>query len=695
MSLLKKVTKMFKKENKAPTSDEVEIPSQLVKTGNVAYALQQLAKKYNIPTTKIDFDIVNIETQIKMTKDSDFEPATAEIIELISNNIDMLLDENLEIKQQYDIKIKPFQTDEKFHVVGKIEARDLTHAIYHISPKSHIFYDDMLEGFNIELEKKFINELNKRKLKAGILIDLPFWEEEFKADIKKLVSVIEAFGGLEEPFTLTLCKTKPEPIPTVQLKIIEHYKQYAQHSERVKALVYPVHKDDLLLEIIKPKLGRNGRTYKGKLIKAEPLKTTEVPHYRINEDVRKEEDDDVIKYYANKNGYVQIKENVILIKKELEINQISLRSGHVKGGEDSDVSMKIKETNAMKEAIKDGMVVETTELIVGGNVGKGAKIKAKYLEIGGQTHKKSKIIANEAKINVHKGQLKAKKAHITRLEGGIIKADEVHLEQVISGKVVAKEIFIELLGSHITLIAADLIEVTKLKGSENKFIIDEAAVLDKEELIHKLEAKIRQIEIKIRQFQDKLKRNKNQIKKNKPQVDAAKEKIEQEKQRGLQVNPNLLEKIKKFKQFVKKTKKIEEDIQELFNLKQKAEDEIKELQKNAFDAKIISKSGFTEFNRIEFHLQNPKEDIIYDTKASDKNINLFTLEELESGVHKIVSKAIEEYQIKEEESETQEENNEETKNADSSKEQVENNDTDEKGDTETTNENEAEEFVEL
>jgi len=614
--------KKEKKENKS------EFSSQVVKTSNVSHTLSEIAKRYEISLSNLDFDILSVDTYVKLSKETDFVPADMQTMDLIKTK-DLLLDENFEIKQSYEIKVRKFKFVDDFELIGKLKVdKDLTHASYFVSPQSLIVYNDLLEI-------RIIEELKKKKVKSGMLIDVEVFESNFYDDIKNLVAKIRVLGSIEEDFKIELCKAK-QAIRPVRLKIIEHFKKHQKEDSRIKDFIYPIKKDELIIEILKPKQGKNGRSCRGKIIEVANIETTEIPEYKINDDVTKREDPDKVRYISNKNGYVYIKEEVISIKDELEVNQISLRTGNVQGAEDSDVKLEVKESGVLKEAIKDGMIVETTELIVKGNVGNGAKIKAKKLEIDGQTHKGSKILAQNAEINAHKGYLKANTALIHRLEGGVIEAKQVHIEQAISGKVIAKEIKIDILGSHITLIASELIEIENLKGSENKFIIDEALVLNKEEYVQSLEEKFKTLSIKLRQYKEKYNKNKKTILENKNNIELIKAKIRQTKEQGGVVNPNLIQKVKKFNDFVKKTKLLEEEMKTIIEKQNQIKTELEKMQNGAFLAKVISHSGFNEFNRIEFHLTEPPVKITYDTKKSDKLKNVFMLRDYGEMEYKIV-----------------------------------------------------------
>jgi len=608
-----------------------EFSPQTIKTGNVAHSLKEISEKYNIPLSKLDVDILDVETYVKLSKETDFVIADEETINLIKEK-NLLIDPNLEIKQSYEIRVKKYHFSDDFELIGKLKVdKDLTHATYAVSPESLLNYDETLEY-------RITEELNKKKVKSGILIKTNLFESNFIEDIQQLVAKIRILGGIEEEFIIELCKAV-SPIKPVRLKVVEHYKKNKKEDDRVKEFIYPIKEEEVIIEIIKPKAGRNGRSCRGKIIEVQNPENVEIPEFKITDDVTKKEDDDKILYVANKSGYIYIDDNNISIKDEIEVNQISLKTGNVKGAEDSNVKLEVKESGVLKEAIKDGMVVETTELIIKGNIGNGAKIKAKKLVVDGQTHKNAKLLAKSAEINSHKGYLKANTALINRLEGGIVEAKQVHITQAISGKIIAKEVKIDVLGSHITIIASELIEINNLKGSENKFIIDENIVENREEYIKSIEEKLKELGIKFRQYKDKYVENKKTIKENKPIIDTIKLKIQKKREQSLPVDPTYIQKVKKFNDFVKKTKLLEDELKLLKEKQQKLKEELSKLQNGAFLAKIISHNGFNEFNRIEFHLTEPPIKITYDTKPSDKVKNIFMLKDYGDMDFKIVGES--------------------------------------------------------
>jgi len=616
-------------KNQKKETKEIKFTSQIVKTDNISNSLEEISKKYNLALSSLDFDIFNVETYIKIHKDSDFVPMDDETEDLIIKN-KLLFNEDFEIKQSYEIKIKRFKYLDDFELIGKFQAnKSLTHAVFVVSPQSLLNYSDKLESI-------ILNELYKKKLKAQMIIKLKFFEEKLLSDVKNLITKIRVVGMIEEDFPITLCGAIT-PIEPVKMELIEHYKNLAKKDEFVKEFIYPIKKDDVIIEIIKPKKGKSGRNCRGKYIKISELKESQIPNFNSNNnDALKKEDNESIKYIANKNGYVYVKDRTIFVKDELEVNQISLKTGNVKDAIDSDIKLEVSENDAMKDAIRDGMIVETTDLLVKGNVGNNSKIKAKKLVIEGQTHGNSKIIATEADINVHRGLLKGKKVLVHRLEGGKIEAEEVHILQAVGGKVSAKEIKVDLLGSHITLISSNLIEIQTLRGSENKFIIDEGEVENKIDYIEKQEDFIKELEIKFRQYKEKYDKNKQIILKNKFSINELKMKLNEYKKNNLPIKSVWVQKIKKYNDFVKQTKKIEDSLKEIKEKIVFIKNELEKIQSSMFSAKVISHSGFPEFNRIEFHLIEPPIAIIYDTKEKDKDTKMFMLKDFGEMEYKIV-----------------------------------------------------------
>jgi hypothetical protein len=589
--------KKEKTENK-----EIDVLPFVVRVENVNEMLLKVSKDYNIPLSSLDFEILDVKTYIKTEDDPEFVEVDEES-KIFFANEGFLRDEKNEIKQVYEIEIKRYEVSD-FELIGKMLINDkFRDAKFLLSPKSLLVDVDF---------DKFKKELNKKKVRNSLLINL--FDEVMDKSIERIVAKLKVMGVIENDEKILLCKGVYE-IPTVQGKIIYHYKK--NETSVKKNLLYPVKKGEILIEIKKPKPGKNGRNCKGEIILVEKVKDFEIPEIKFDEKIiKKEENNEKIIFIALKNGYLYKEDNFFTIKDEIEVKQINIKTGDVKGAENSDVKIDVKETDALKEAIGDNAIVETTYLIVRGNVGNSARVRAKNLKIMGQTHKKSKIYIKEGEINIHKGYVEGDEIKITRLEGGIVRANKVKISQVIGGEIYAKKVEIKLLGSHLICNALEEIKINKLQGSENKLIIAPAKVLGESD-ISKLQKQLdelkRNLEIKIENYNKKIKI----LKENKSSIDELKKLYLENKSKGIKTSPTILKKIKEFNIFKEKTLEIKEKIEELKKEIKELEESIDKFQNVVYLAKIVSYSPWTSYNRIEFDLIEPPLKLTYDTKGNE------------------------------------------------------------------------------
>jgi hypothetical protein len=589
--------KKEKTENK-----EIDVLPLVVRVENVNEMLLKVSKDYNIPLSSLDFEILDVKTYIKTEDDPEFVEVDDESRIFFKDEISLRNEKN-EIKQVYEIEIKKYEISD-FELIGDMKINNkFTEAKFIISPKSLLI--------NVDFDK-LKKELNKKKVRNSLLINI--FDEEMNKSIERIVAKIKIIGSLENEEEIILCKGLDE-IPTIQGEIIYHYKK--NETSLKKELIYPVKKDEILIEIKKPRLGKNGRNCKGKIIPVEKVKDFEIPNITYdNKTIKKEENKEKIVFIALKNGYLYKDGDLFTVKDEIEVRQINIKTGNVKDAEDNDIKIDVKESDALKEAIGDNTIVETTKLIVRGNVGNSAKVKAKILEIMGQTHKKSKIYTKKGEINVHKGYIEADEIKITRLEGGIVKVNKVKISQVIGGEIYAKKVDIEILGSHLTCYALEEIKIHILKGSENKLIIAPAKVLGETD-INKLQIKLEEIKrdlrINITNYNKRIKI----LKENKNSVDELKKLYLENKSKGIKTSSTIIKKIKEYNLFKEKTFEIKEKIEELKKEIKELEETINKFQNIILFAKIVSLSPWTPYNRIEFDLIEPPVKLTYDTKGNE------------------------------------------------------------------------------
>ena len=243
-----------------------EFRPKVVLTENVSEELVKTAKEYYIPVSSLDFNLISCKTYVKFPGE-EFIEANKELLEkfMILEN---LINEEAEIKQVYEIEIIKYKSDPNFELIGEMKVNELyTYAEFKVSKNSLIKVNDIFE--------KVKTELNKKKIRNSLLIDIFDLMDE---DIKKLQSIILIDEKLNSDFTVKLCKGL-DPIISVKGRVLYHFKK----NKDEKNLIYPVKTGDVLIEIILPKPGRNGRDCRGKIIKTEELGEFKIPEIAFDE----------------------------------------------------------------------------------------------------------------------------------------------------------------------------------------------------------------------------------------------------------------------------------------------------------------------------------------------------------------------------------------------------------------------------
>ncbi len=620
--------KLFKLFKRKKEEKEIINPFPIVlKTEDVNISLLEIAKTYNFSLAALDFSILSYKTLVKVDNE-DFVEVEKEHLNTILKD-DFLRDEKNIIKQVYEIRVKRYEENDYLDLVGKVEVdKNYIYAKYHIMPNSKIIYSPLIENL-------FIEEINKKKLKNGLLIGI--FDEEMLDDINRVLAKVRIMGEIEESEVINLCKGLA-PVNKVDAKIILHYKKRKESVK--KELVYPVKKGDILIEIIKPKNGKNGRGCNGKIIKVPPAKELRSIDIDFNpHHIKREEDVNKIVYIANKNGYLYKENDKYFINDNLSVNVVNIKTGDIIDGDEADIKLEINEKSALKEAVGDGMIVESTIVKVKGNVGNGAKITAKSLEIKGQTHKNSKLFSDIAKLNIHRGYIEGKKVEVNILENGKIVADEVIVNQAVGGEIIAKSILINIVGSHLSCSALNEIIIKKIIGSENKFKIS-TEIIEKKHSLSEIEKELKELKISKERILREYKKRVEVLNKNKNAYEEMKNRYLKEKEKGIKPPISLIKKIKEYQEYKDNTLKLKEKILKIDEDIKVLEEELNYSQNYLFNAKILSYTKWTPFNRIEFDLVNPPVKIKYDTKG-DEGVCGFMLRDLGEGDFKIVKIRIE------------------------------------------------------
>ena len=632
---------LFGSKKETPKSSIKKVRPIVVRTQNIASEIFKVAKSYEIQPETLDFNLFDVQTYTRVMLDDhsanvDWNEISPDKLHELDTN-EQLLNPNFQIKQVYEVEIFLKQPDDSN------PCNDFKTAVGANATKSKV-YLSVFSGSKLLQYPTFAHDfedmLNKKKIRAGILIYI--FDEMVPALISKLSAQLEVAEELSFTKNETyLIAESPEPTATINDKIILHYETNHEIDENTKidyaarGFIQNVKKGDLLIEYIKPQLGKPGRNCRGEFMRPEEPIVRYEPTFQVDETIKVVEDDKSIQYIAKENGYIAFENNTYLIKTEVDVGEISFKTtGSIESGVDSDVNIFVTEADAIKDAIGSGMTVEVSEIDIDGNVGSHAKVIAKKAKIGGQTHKSAMIRADDVEIHVHKGKAYGKKIFVDRLEHGEIDGNEVHVNQALGGHIRAKEVTINVCSSHVHVTASRLIEVKKLIGSENSFTIDPLLKKDEQNGLKENSKQIKELQYELKSIKKDVQQYTTFVKEGTPAFIEIKKRLIHYKKNGVKMPESF---VKKYKQF----QKMQEKLKELTAQSDVVQDKLNLLttrtasfQDNIFDARVIMRDTWKGYNIIKFKLVDPPMEIVY-KPMEHSNEHVFGLVQLDDDEYAI------------------------------------------------------------
>jgi hypothetical protein len=602
---------LFKKEGE----HEVEIPQIkpiVMRTSNVAKELLQASINYKVPVNSLDFHLLDTQTFSKVS-----ENAADDWLELSSDEVKDLkeadfLNPKFQLKQVHEIEI--FSIAET-HPLDSIDMSiggnsSLCKIYLTIKAGSTVSY---YENF----QEDFIHLVNKKMLRANLMVGV------FNAVMIPNLSDFFAKVRVQEKIRFDTQERYQiaqgyEPVETVNDKLILHYETKQQNTDEYGRVDYSKRgylvsavKDELLIEYVKPKQGENGRNCRGEFIAPKEPTVKYEPTFGTGEKIAVLDTPKSIEYRAGAGGYVTFEGGVYDIKTEVDVTEISFKTtGSIETQLDADVSINVKEKDVLKDAIGMGMEVTVNVINIDGNIGPNAKVTAKKAVVEGQVHQSAIISADELTINIHKGTAYGKNVHITRLEHGIVEADKVTVTQATGGKIRAREITIEMLGSHVKMTASHLIEIQKIQGGENQFIID-PMLNESTENLEERSLQMKGVKEAIRDIQKELSGYEQTWRENAPAMEDLKRKLAHYKTNGIKMPVAFVQKYQQNQQFKEKLDSLRTELKTKEDQYAWLSEKHTALQNEIFDARIINHDRWRNHNEITFKLIDPPIEVFY------------------------------------------------------------------------------------
>jgi len=611
MGLFDKVFKGDKKEKEAAKGQETGggFTPFVVTTDDVPKTLQETALKYKINSSMLDIRLLGTKTYIKMdAKEDDW-------IEVEGNDWDkfnkpeILLNPNFQVKQEHEIEIhrfkeEPWSADLLLHIAANKEKNRIVCTI-----KSGSILRD-----TEDLTRKIVHLVHKKMVRSRILTEL--WDLDIESKVDELAAKAKVQGQYIVPedhrFDVAVCYASQ---PSVNDELILHYKEKLKQEEAEdkvdyskRGFIQAVEKGEIVIEYVKPRMGKPGRNCLGEFVPVKEPEENHKPDFRVSDAIEIEENDTRILYRARRGGYVVFDDGTYDIRDEMELEEVSFKkTGSIDAGVETEVKLHINEKDSLKDAIGTGVEVEATQVKVEGNVGASAVVKAEEVLIGGQTHQSSKIYADHARVNVHRGYLQTKKvAEVTRVEGGVVEAKEAKIAQMIGGEVKAMAVEVELLGANARIYAVSRIEIRKMLGENNKLIIDASQIDAYHNEIFSLEEEVERLGKEIEKLGEKLAERQELVAKSESAIQSLKQKILQDRKRGIQPRPAFVAKIKQFQKLAEQIHNLREELHTLQTRREEVKSKLLAYQEMIIHATIANHDEWKEYTTVEFHLLYPQ-----------------------------------------------------------------------------------------
>lgn len=587
-------------------------------TANPYGEILNLAKHFGVDSKFIDFDIIEIKTECKVAGESQPRQIPAEKLNIFDDD-NFFVEKVESIKQNYLVKfydtrqVKPTPLPN----VAISANKNLTKILATVSQNADTIYFK-------EFDKKLVNFIYKKMIKVGILVGIR--NKTMLEEVAKIYSVLRVKEFIDKDYTFVVT-AGVNVNPSADDALVFHYKnknknKSADENDKVdyanRGYLLGVTENELIFEYVKLREGANGRDVRGNLLPTQKAKATIAKMPEHTENIYSKEDEEGTKFFSKKSGYVQEEKGVFDIKDELDVNEISFKTtGSVDTGLDTNVTLNVKEKDLTKDAIGTGMTVEANEINIEGNVAANAVVKANKVVIGGQTHAKALIEAKDAKIAVHIGSFDGEYVEIDRLEGGKVKAKKAVIKSAIGGEIIAESVVIDTLVSNSNIIIADTLEIKKLKGVNNKILVDFSMIKNTGEQINERMAKIKAIREQIVKMPRTLESKRCVIEENKGPINVIKAKIEELKSTNNTPPVTFMKKLKEYQQLVHEYNALLKEFREKKAAIAELKSEIANIQDGIFNSKVINHSNWREFNEIKFRLVDPARDITYSTRENE------------------------------------------------------------------------------
>jgi len=438
----------------------IEPIEKTVTTKQIKNCLENFAAEQLLSVNKCEFKLLKSETHMKSSINSEYSLYSDTIIKEYTN-VDRILNEHIEFEQHHTIILRKIQKC-TIHLKYTLKFDKYSANPYIILSPSSIL------SHKLYTPKQLLNLLYKEinKIKAYNEILIRIFDAEMIKTLKLLIKYIYA-DKFKKNVKIPLFQGI-EPVVTRESRLIFWYEEKMDENQ-----VIEVEKDELLIEFKKPIFGKDGFDCFGKIISSNYANNAEDLETDIDtQSIYILEDNNSKKYLSKKQGFVNFSSNILSVDNQIKLRKISRNAKNIASSEENSIEVTISQHDTNRDSVGEGVSLTSESINIEGFVGANSNLEATNLEIKGATHQDSTQSAKFAKINRHKGKLRAHEAKIALLEGGEVHASHVEIETCLGGSIYAKDVIIEHVKSNLKVFALNSITIKLVSGEDNKFKIN-------------------------------------------------------------------------------------------------------------------------------------------------------------------------------------------------------------------------------
>ncbi|CAM2900066.1 hypothetical protein [Helicobacter burdigaliensis] len=416
--------------------------------------------------------------------------------------------------------------------------------------------------YHQDIKDELTYELYKEMLKEGLLVGIRMLPKFFE----QLEEIITQIKTQEFPSSVTFKVAKGVRGEKSQKDVLELRHPVFETTNHEMYYEKPIQKDSLLFYYKKGVPGKRGRNLRGEILE-EGVKDIHQSVPKILGGIYIKQTQEGYYAYAEQYGYLFRSKNEFGVFNEIKLKEVSLKTtGNLQANLQEDVSLQVKNVDKLQDSIGESVELSVNNIQVKGNVGKSS-IVANTIDVQGQTHLKTNIIAHHATLSNLKGSIEGEVVCVDSLENGKIKAKIAIINQCMGGKIIADKIYIKNLKSYNEIYPQGMLVVDTISGDMNLIEVGIKRT-DKEENAVILSQNISELRSKLKYLLLKMEQSYSYVSKNQVNIYVIKNSL-----KGQSVSANIQSILEKYEkvlvQYHKMLKEYQDIVRLLFYLEEK------------------------------------------------------------------------------------------------------------------------------